>query len=195
MKFSASNNHFWDSCTLIRFITQNPPELIGDMSKILDDARSKKRKIWISNILFAEFRPSLLAANSKFTSMDEFISDIEGVLFPIAANMEIVLQAARMRDHVFHRAEDVRQATEKNRVLTVPDSIQLSTCLFVKEAYGISDIEFHTFDDGKGKNYEDKAVSLLSLENYAEHITTCPEIEAVRNLTRIKPALSSTLLI
>ncbi|MBK5948733.1 hypothetical protein CH339_19760 [Rhodobium orientis] len=83
----------------------------------------------------------------------------------------------------------MKQANEKTRVLTVPDSIQFATCLWVKEALGVSDIEFHTFDDGKGKNYEEKAVSLLRFEDYAGHIVDDAEIDSVRRLVRIKPEL------
>ena len=63
-----------------------------------------------------------------------------------------------------------------------------------KEPLGVSDIEFHTFDDGKGKNYEDKAVSLLRLEEYAEHIDDS-DIDAVKRLVRIKPQLAQGELI
>jgi hypothetical protein len=193
--FSLSNNHFWDSCTLIRYLTQVPADLVGDMAKILDEAKAGKRKIWISTILFAEFRPALLNENSRFKTIQELISEMEGVLRPVTPNMEITLRAGRMRNHSFIRPIGVRQATEKGRVLTVPDSIQLSTCLFVKEALGIDDIEFHTFDDGKGKNYEEKAVSLIQFEDYAKHITDCDDVEAVRKLVRIKPALQNTQLV
>jgi hypothetical protein len=187
--FSLSNNHFWDSCTLIRYLTQVPADLIGDMSKMIDDAKAGKRKIWISTILFAEFRPSLLNSNSKFRTIEELISEMEGVLRPVTPNMEITLRAGRMRNHSFFRPDGIRQATEKERVLTVPDSIQLSTSLFVKEAMGIDDIEFHTFDDGRGKNYEEKAVSLLRFDDYSKHISGCEAVEAARKLVRIKPAL------
>lgn len=95
-----------------------------------------------------------------------------------------------MRDYAFERVAGVRQRDEKSRVLTVPDSIQLATCLHVKEAFGIDDVEFHTFDDGKGSNYEEKAVSLLRFEEYSQHVISDENIAAVCNLVRIKPAMS-----
>lgn len=110
-------------------------------------------------------------------------------MLPVSPNPVILQKAGRLRDHKFESAPDVKQANEKTRVLTVPDSIQFATCLWVKEALGVSDIEFHTFDDGKGKNYEEKAVSLLRFEDYAGHIVDDAEIDSVRRLVRIKPEL------
>ncbi|MEZ5872855.1 MAG: hypothetical protein R3D32_13655 [Nitratireductor sp.] len=195
MIFSKSSNHFWDSCVLIRYLTQNPPELLGDMAKILDEAKVGKRKIWISTILFAEFRPNLLSTNTRINSISDLVTEMEGVLIPVAPNMDITLRAGRMRRHSFYKPDGERQHNEKKRVLSVPDAIQLATCLFVKEALGINDIEFHTFDDGRGSNYEEKAVSLLRLADYAKHIDACADIEAVRNLIRIRPQLDNSSFI
>lgn len=166
---SESTNHFWDSCTLIRHLTQNPPELLGDIQTILDEAKSGKRKIWHSTLLYAEFRPSLLKS-SKYSNIADLIADMEGVLLPIAPNPNIMLDAGKMRDYSFQRPQSERQSTEKARVLTVADAVQLATCLYVKRALGVDDLVFNTFDDGKGRNYEEKAVSLLRFEQYVDGI-------------------------
>lgn len=193
--FIQSNNHFWDSCTLIRHLTQVPPELTADMAKLLDEAKAGKRKIWVSTILFAELTPSHLNERTRYKTVDDLVAEMESVLLPVTPNIEITLRAGRMRRHTFYRPDNERQHNEKNRVMSVPDAIQLATCLFVKEALGVSDIEFHTFDDGKGSNYEEKAVSLLRLDAYAKHITDCPDIEAVRKLDRLKPQFQQSPLV
>ena len=161
------------------------------MSRLLDEARAGKRKIWYSTILYSELRPSLLTAGG-FKNIEELIVELEGVLLPVSPTPPILMRAGRLRDYSFkhHSA----QKTEKSRVLTVPDAIQFATCLFVKEALGITDIEFHTFDDGKGRNYEEKAVSLLRFEEYAEHCKDDLNIKAVCELARMKPALAQSNL-
>lgn len=191
MRVSTSKTHFWDTCVLARHLTQNPPELVGDIARFLDEAKAEKRKIWYSTLLYAEFNPGFLAG-SKFKTVNELIASLEGVLLPIGPTAPIMMRAGRIRGKVFRHRE--AQATEKNRVLTVADAIQFATCLYVKETLGIADIEFHTFDDGKSRNYDvtlqDKVVSLLRFEDYAHEHLNDPDIKAVCDLARIKPAMA-----
>lgn len=67
------------------------------------------------------------------------------------------------------------------------DSVHIATCLYVKESLGISDIVFHTFDDGRGHNYEEKAVSLLRYQEYCVHVAANEDVAAVCALPRCKP--------
>lgn len=131
-----------------------------------------------------------------YKTIEELIKAIEGVMNPISPIPPIMKRAGVLRGFNFRR--DDAQEGEKNRVLTVADAIQLATCLYVKENFGISDIEFHTFDDGKGRNYEvtldDKVVSLLRFEEYAGQHRHNTDIDAVCRLKRIKPQLAQASL-
>jgi hypothetical protein len=176
---------------LARHLTQNPTELTGDISRFLDEARAGKRRIWYSTILYTEFNPAFLKG-TEFKTIDELIASIEGTLLPIGPTPPILKKAGRIRGRIFKHKTP--QATEKNRVMTVADAIQLATCLYVRDTLGVSDIEFHTFDDGKGRNYdvtlEEKVVSLLRFEDYAGDHMDDPDIKAVCDLPRMKPAMA-----
>jgi hypothetical protein len=179
-------NHFFDSCVIARYLTEIPPNHVPDIAKMILESMSDtpKRLIWFSTILVAEVRPSQLRKKG-FGSIEDLMNTLHGVLKPIGPTMPILMRAARLRDHQYLKERP--QANEKPRILTVPDSIQLATCLHVKEALGITDIEFNTFDDGKSKNYEEKAVSLLRFHEYAAHLKDDADVAAVCSLNRMKP--------
>jgi len=181
---SNSQNIFWDSCVVTRYLTESPMDYVGDIGQFITEARQGKRKIWISTLLYAEVRPSQLSRKG-FLSILDMINALEGAFFPIVPTPPILLRAARLRDPMFHRAKP--QKGEKDRVLTVPDSIHLATCLHLKEEMGITDIEFHAFDDGRGRNYEEKADSLLRFNEYATHLMSDPDIVAVCSLRKMRP--------
>lgn len=186
---STSDNVFWDSCVLGRWLTDVPPGNKPDLDAMLRDAKLGKRRIYHSTILYAEMRPALLKKGG-FESVDDLIADMEGVLLPIGPSPHIMMMAGRLRDHVFFRPDGIRQASEKNRVMSVPDAIQLATCLHLKHDRGVADIEFHTFDDGRGTNYEERAVSLLKLHDYCEHLRGNDDIDRACALPRIHPKLA-----
>lgn len=182
----APRHLFWDSCVLTRYLTGVPPGNEGVLNKLIDEARAGKIKIWHSTILYTEVRPKQLKEGG-FGSMAELIDDMAGALFPIGPTPSILMRAGRIRDHVF--LHHTPQAGEKPRVLTVPDSIQLATCLHVKEDRRVHDLAFCTYDDGKGANYEQKAVSLLRFHDYARAHASDPDVAAVIGLDRRKPWL------
>lgn len=183
---TTPTNHFFDSCVVARYLTGNPPDHVPEIAKLILEAMddSPKRRIWFSTILVAEVRPSQLR-NKGFGTIEDLMNTLSGAFNPIGPTMPILMRAARLRDHLY--VKEKPQSNEKPRILTVPDSIQLATCLHVKEALGVTDIEFNTFDDGKTKNYEDKAVSLLRFHEYATHLQDDADVKAVCNLVRVRP--------
>lgn len=189
---STSLNNFWDSCVLIRSITRNPIDGCGDIDRMADEAKAGKRQIWYSTVLLAELRPSLLTG-SRYASISELVEELDGVLRPISPSPNILMRAARLRDRQYIAAKP--QASEKPKTMTMGDAIQLATCLYVREGMGVSDIEFHTFDDGIGKTVEGRAVSLLRFEGYSEHVKVDPDVAAVRALKRIRPSLPQGSLV
>lgn len=175
---------FWDSNVLARFLTEVPPDYLPDINQYILNSRAKKCRIWISTLLYAEVRPSQLK-QKNYDNVLDLINALEGSCIPIGPTPPILLRAARLRDYSYRSASP--QKGEKTRVLTVPDLIHLATCLHVKEARKRQDIVFHTFDDGKGRNYEEKAVSLLRYHEYATHLQDDLDVVAVCNLTRQRP--------
>jgi hypothetical protein len=142
--------------------------------------RAGKRQIWMSSILLAEIRPSMTTGN-----IVTLHRALESEFNLVGPSPDIMKRAARLRDHSFkHYAP---QATEKSRAMSVADAIHLATCLHIKEARGRTDIRFQTFDDGKTKNYEEKGVSLLRLEEYAKHLMEHADVKAACELIREKP--------
>jgi len=188
----APQHLFWDSCVITRYLTGNPPGNEGVLNKLVDEAKAGKLKIWHSTLIYTEVRPKQLAEGG-FASMSEFIDDMAGALFPIGPTPSILTRAGRVRDYSYlhHSPQD----NEKTRVLSVPDAIQLCTCLHVKEDRGVSDIVFCTYDDGKGKNYEERAVSLLRFHDYATAHVNDPDVAAVCELDRRKPWLEQGALV
>jgi hypothetical protein len=169
-------------------LTDNPPGDKADLETMLRMARNGELRIWHSTLIYTEVRPALLE-QGNFENVEHLVSDMEGVLLPVSPNPNVMMVAGKLRDHQFKRPDGIRQATEKNRVMSVPDAIQLATCLHLRDDRGIPQIEFHTFDDGRGKNYEERAVSLLRLEEYSSHLKDVPEIQQACALPRLKPIL------
>jgi hypothetical protein len=118
-------------------------------------------------------------------NFQDMMDDLRSCLRPIGPTPPILMRAARLRDHTYHRTP--RQKDEKLRVMSGLDAVHLATCLHVRDEMGVSDILFHTLDDGRGKNYEEKAVSLLSFNDYSEHAASDPDVDAVRKLPRSRP--------
>lgn len=184
MMDSLPRDLFWDSCVVTRFLTGEPDVGLAAVRTLVDEAIAGKRRIWISTILYAEVRPSQLA-KAGFGSITDLIDDLEGAMLPVGPNPNIMLQASRLRDHAY--LAEKPQRDEKTRVLTVGDAIQFATCLHIRDQRGCPDIRFHTFDDGKTKNYEEKAVSLLRFEQYATRLMDNPDVAAVCELPRARP--------
>lgn len=108
-----------------------------------------------------------------------------GALRPIAPNTNILMMASSLRDHSFRLAK--MQKGQKERVMSVPDAIHLATCIYARDALGISDIAFHTFDDGKSKGPDGKSVPLLSFKAWSEHLAKDPIVAAVHKLSITEP--------
>ena len=183
---TSSENLFWDSCVVIRYLTDIPPNYVADIAKFLDEARAKppKRRIYISSMMVPEVRPQHLKAK-KYSDFQALLNDLQGAFTIINPNMNILMQASRLRGHQYY--PKVMQANEKTRALSGMDSVHLATCLFVRDVLKVKDVVFHTLDDGKSKNYEEKAVGLLSYEKYAEHLRGDPDVDAVCSLPRCRP--------
>ena len=183
---------FWDTCVLTRYLTGQPTGNEATLQNLVDMAKGGKVKIWHSTILYAEIRPKQFQA-AGYSQLQDLVDDLTGAFFPVGPTPSILMRASRIRD--FGYLHHTPQKLEKTRVLTVPDAIHLCTCLHIKEDRGVSDIVFCTYDDGKGSNYEEKAVSLLRYHDYATEHMHDPDVVAVCKLERRKPWLEEEKLI
>lgn len=184
MSGSINSPLFWDTCVIVRYLTGNPRDNIPDIDLFLAEAKAKKRIIYASSLVVAEVKPDQLKQRN-YDSFQDLMDAMQDVITLVNPNMNILLQAARLRNHKYY--PKVMQETERKRVLTGMDAVHLATCLHIRDVQRVSDVVFHTFDDGKAKNYEEKAVSLLNFEKYAEHLKGDPDVDAVCALTRCKP--------
>lgn len=103
-----------------------------------------------------------------------------------------MMRAARLRDVVWRNPKAV--AGEKPKSMSLGDSVHIASALWVKEAIGVTDLEFLTFDDGRGTTSEveegSKSLSLLRLENYTDGLGNNPDVNAAVMLARLAPYIS-----
>lgn len=179
-------NLFWDSCVFIRYLTENPSELVGDIEQYIKDAREKRIKIHFSTIAFTEVRPRYLRPKG-FGSAAQFFTELGSAFCPFDPNPNILSLAGLIRDCDPTNPTDPNVGEENKRSIGTPDAIQLATCLYLQDVCWLSDIVFHTFDQGKGKNWEGKCVPLIGFERWFPSSGRTPQIERVCQLSRCMP--------
>lgn len=180
---SDPKNMYWDSCVFIRFITAQPASLVGDIGRYIKDAQGGDRTIYFSTISYAEIMPSMLKG-TRYGSVGDFFSTMGKLFRPIEPNPNILMAAGELRDC---RPTDPTYRNASQRVIGTADAIHLMTCLHVRDVLGVSDIVFHTLDEGKGKTWEGKCVPLLGFETWYPSEGRHQRAEEVCALTREKP--------
>jgi hypothetical protein len=185
-----SPNLFWDACVFYRYITRVPAEGLNDLDELVRDAESGRRKIYFSTLCFAEVRPSFLKPH--YGRLDEFIADLGKAFEPIDPNPNILLRAGSLKDH---EVTDPGTMQVSKRVVGTADAIHLMTCLFLRDAMGVSDIVFQTYDEGKGTSWEGKCVPLLGFERWYPEANRSREVEDVCGLVRARPLHPQSILL
>jgi predicted nucleic acid-binding protein len=188
---STSNNHFWDSCVLIRYLTENPIENVADIAKFLDEARAGDRHIWMSTMVIAEIKPQQLHLRG-FRNFQQLHEDIQAAVTLVTPSVPINMMASRLQSHEYHRTP--RAPDEKVRFLSGMDAVHLATCVHVRDDLRVTDIEFHSFDDG-WSGPKPRSLSLLNYHKYAEHLLDDADVKAVCDLPRMLPAHPSPGLV
>jgi predicted nucleic acid-binding protein len=175
---------FWDSCVFIRYLTGAPPQYLDDIENFIKDAQARRRTIYFSTLAFTEIRPRFLKQRG-YGSIHEFFDDWRSAFIPVDPTPNVYIAAGELRDIDPTNPSD---ATARLRVLGTADSIHLATCLHVRDTLGVTEVVFHTFDDGKGTNWEGRCVPLLSFERWYPPSTRTKLIEDVCGLPRRIPA-------
>ncbi len=183
----ASKNLFWDSCVFIRYLVGSSSDAhFDDICQFVDDAKANKVKIYYSTIAYTEIRPRHLRAG-KFGSMSEMLEDLGSSFIPIDPLPSILMWAGALKDAQAVNPGDPKEPPEKTRVIGTPDAIHLATCIFARDSLGISDVVFHTLDEGKGVSWEGRCIPLLGIDRWYPEHARIPEIRHVCSLNKEKP--------
>jgi predicted nucleic acid-binding protein len=192
VKASTSTNHFLDTNVLIRHANRDSGNCENDIQTILSDAVAKRRRLWVSSILFAELRQSSFAPNGVFANVNDLARYIHSVADVVAPDAATGLRAARLRDVKWLRSRN-RMPNEQPRCMSLGDALHVCCALWVKENLKVDDLDFLTFDDGRSQTSEldphTKSLSLLRLDEYTYNINSDTDVRAVLSLKRSRPLL------
>ncbi len=184
---SSSDKHFLHSSVVLRHANGDSGEAEHHIETILTEAAVAKRRVWVSSVLFAELRPSTFVPG-RFATLFELTRYIRALATLVTPDPNAMLRVARLRDAKWHMPGDSREAEGKPRTMALGDAMQIASALWIKEAIGVPDLEFLTFDDwcspdGKPGN----RLCLLHLQDYAVDTGTNADVKAAVRLTRLEP--------
>jgi hypothetical protein len=186
---SQSDKYFLHSNVVLRHASGGSGEAEQQIETILTRAAVAKRRVWVSSILFAELRPSMFVSG-RFDSLFELTRYLRSLATLVTPDPNTMLRAARLRDAKWQRPAAVRQADEKPQSMSLSDAIQIASALWVKEAVGVPDLEFLTFDDFNSNEAKGaRRLSLSRLEDYADEAQANSDVMAAVRLTRRQPAV------
>jgi hypothetical protein len=155
-----------------------------DISRFVDEAKSKKRKIYFSTLTYAEIRQEHLRTDAH-GSVRDFFSDMGASFIPIEPNPNILIAAGELRSAKSTNPGDPNPPAQRS--IATPDAILLSSCIFAKKVLGIKDIIFHTTDEGKGKNWYGRSIPIIGFERWYPEATRTDRVKEVVALKREKP--------
>ena len=177
-----TDKYFLHTSVFLRHASGDSGEGEQQIETILAKAAVAKRRVWISSILFAELRPSMFIPG-RFATLFELTRYFRSLATFVTPDPNIMLRAARLRDIKWQRPQ---------KPMSLGDAIQIASALWVKEAIGVSDLEFLTFDDN---GHDDARVagrlSLLRLQDYADGAHANSDVMAAVRLTRVEPFLGA----
>ena len=186
---STSDRHFLHMNVLLRHASGRSGEAEQDIETILTEAATGRRRIWANSILFAELRPSAFVAG-RFAALADFTRYLRSIATFVTPDPNTMLRAARLRDVKWQRPAALRRPEERPRFLSLLDAVQLASALWVKEAAGVSDLEFLAFEDFGPQGAETGGwLSLLRLQDYADESPIDSDVLAAVRLPRAEPVL------
>ena len=180
----VSEHLFWDSCVFIRYLTNAiEADCFPDICRFMEESRLGKRRIYYSTLVMAEIRQEHFKIG-EYGTIHEFFEDFAGAFVPIDPNPIILSNAGELRSV---SSTNPQTGQTPGRVLGTADAIMLTTCLYARDALGISDVEFHSFDCGSGKSWEGKCVPLVGFEKWYPECSRPPLVASVCSLPRSLP--------
>lgn len=162
---SSSDKHFLHSNVVLRHANGDSGEAEQHIETILTEAAVHKRRVWVSSLLFAELRPSTFVPG-RFATLFDLTRYIRALATLVTPDPNAMLRVARLRDAKWQMPGDAPEG--KPRSMSLSDAMQVASALWVKEAIGVPDLEFLTFDDwcSDGSERGDR-LCLLHLQDYA----------------------------
>jgi hypothetical protein len=184
---SSSDKHFLHSSVVLRHANGDSGEAEHHIETILTEAVVAKRRVWVSSVLFAELRPSTFVPG-RFATLFELTRYIRALATLVTPDPNAMLRVARLRDAKWHLPGDGQEAEGKLRTMSLGDAMQVASALWVKEAIGVPDLEFLTFDDWCAPDARrGDRLCLLHLQDYAVDAGTNADVKAAMRLTRLEP--------
>ena len=179
--------HFLHTNVILRHAGGASGEAEEHIDRILTQAAIAKRRVWISSMLFAELRPSMFVPG-RFNTFHDFTRYLRSLATLVTPDPNTMLRVGRLRDARWQRPADVREAHEKPRTISLSDSIQIASALWVKEAAGVAGLKFLMFDEWDRNEARGGArLSLLRLQDYAQDAGADSDVMAAVRLTRVQP--------
>jgi hypothetical protein len=185
------DGHFLHTNVFLRHASGSSGEAEHYVETILTQAAVRKRRVWVSSILFAQLRPSMFVPG-RFDTLEDFARYIRSFATLVTPDPNTMMRVARLRDAKWQRSAEVRQADEKPRTLPLGDAIEIASALWVKEAAGVADLKFLMFDDWSSTDAKGNGrLSLLRLQDYAADARNNSDVMAAVRLTRVQPVLQA----
>ena len=184
---SSSDKHFLHSSVVLRHANGESGEAEHHIETILTEAAVHKRRVWVSSVLFAELRPSTFVPG-RFATLFELTRYIRALATLVTPDPNAMLRVARLRDAKFHMPGDELEAEGKPRAMALGDAMEIASALWVKEAIGVPDLEFLTFDNWCApEGARNDRLCLLHLQDYAVDVRSNADVKAAIRLTRLEP--------
>src|ERR1700744_2897736 len=175
---SSSDKHFLHSSVVLRHANGDSGEAEHHIETTLTGAAVHKRRVWVSSVLFADLRPSTFIPG-RFATLFDLTRCIRALATLVTPDPNAMLRVARLRDAKWHIPGAGHEAEGKPRTMALGDAMQIASALWVKEAIGVPDLEFLTFDDWcypDGKPSD--RLCLLHLQDYAIDAGSSADVKA-----------------
>jgi hypothetical protein len=176
-----TDKYFLHTSVFLRHASGDSGEAEAQVETILTKAVVAKHRVWISSILFAELRPSMFIPG-RFGNLFELTRYFRSLATLVTPDPNIMLRAARLRDVKWQRSQ---------KPMSLGDSIQIASALWVKEALGVPDLEFLLIDDEPRTDEARGGLchSTVRLQDYADNAHANSDAKAAALLKRVQPAL------
>lgn len=183
---SSSDKHFLHSSVVLRHANGDSGEAEQLIETILTEAAVARRRVWVSSVLLSELRPSAFVPG-RFPTLIELTRYIRTLATLVTPDPNAMLRVARLRDAKWRMPGDGPEA--KPRTMSLSDAMQVASALWVKEAIGVPDLEFLTFDDWCSHDAKPRPrLCTLHLQDYeADDLDT--DVKAPIRLTRLEPVI------
>ena len=188
----SSKHLFWDSCVFIRYLIGDPAAAhFEDICSYIEDAKNGKRTIYFSTITFAEIRQEYFKGG-EFGSTRELFADLGSNFIAVEPNPNILIQTGELRSARSTNPGDPNPPHQ--RAIATPDAIIMVTCLYARDAMGVSEIVLQSTDEGKGKGWAGKSVPIIGFERWFPETTRTPMVSRICSLVKEHPTHPEPML-